>query len=294
MNHITDNPETIAYPGRDGAHAGAAAEALFPAAELRSLPSFRAVAEAVAAGEVDAGVLPIESSLVGPVNETHDLLYASSLSIVGQVVLPIEHVLAAPAAVGPAEIRVVRSHPMALDQCRAFLASIPDAVAVASATTADAAREVAERGDLAEAAIASSRAARLYGLTVIAEGIGDHPEAYTRFVSVATYTRLDRNGHPFRTALSFVTDHRPGALHHALEPFARHAIDLVQLVSRPIPHSPFKHRFDAVIKGHPLDEVVAEALRDLRARTRQVLVFGSYPVEEDDAVEAGGVVEGGV
>ena len=288
MNHITDNPETIAYPGRDGAHAGAAAEALFPAAELRSLPSFRAVAEAVAAGEVDAGVLPIESSLVGPVNETHDLLYASSLSIVGQVVLPIEHCLAGPAEVPLEAIRTIRSHPMALDQCRAFLASIPDAVAVASATTADAAREVAERGDLAEAAIASSRAARLYGLTVIAEGIGDHPEAYTRFVSVATYTRLDRNGHPFRTALSFVTDHRPGALHHALEPFARHAIDLVQLVSRPIPHSPFKHRFDAVIKGHPLDPVVADALAELRARTRQLLVFGSYPVEEDDAVEAGG------
>jgi len=282
---VNPNPETVAYPGREGAHAGAAAEALFPAAALRPLPSFRAVAAAVAAGEVAAGVLPIESTLVGPVNETHDLLYESWLSIVGQVVLPVEHCLAGPAVVPPGELRVIRSHPMALDQCRSLLASLPDAVAVAAATTADAAREVAERGDPTEAAIASPRAVRLYGLTPIVESAGDHPEAYTRFVSVATFTRLDRNGHPFRTALSFVTDHRPGALFHALEPFARHAIDLVQLVSRPIPHSPFKHRFDAVVKGHPLDAVIREALDELRRETRQVVVFGSYPVEEDDAVE---------
>ena len=282
---MTRTPDTVAYPGRVGAHAAAAAETLFPAAELRPLPSFRAVADAVAEGEVGAGVLPIESTLAGPVNETHDLLYASSLSIVGQVVLPIEHCLAGPAAVALDEIRVIRSHPMALDQCRGLLASLPDAVAVAAATTADAAREVADRGDPTEAAIASPRAVELYGLATLAAGVGDHPEAFTRFVSVATYTRLDRNGHPFRTALSFVTDHRPGALHYALEPFARHAIDLVQLVSRPIPHSPFRHRFDAVIRGHPLDPVIREALAELRARTRQLLVFGSYPVEPDDAVE---------
>jgi prephenate dehydratase len=286
---VSPHPETVAYPGREGAHAGAAAEALFPAAELRPLPSFRSVADAVAAGEVAAGVLPIESTLAGPVNETHDLLYASSLSIVGQVVLPIEHCLAAPAAVALEEIRVVRSHPMALDQCRDLLASLPHAVAVAAATTADAAREVADGGEPTHAAIASPRAVALYGLVPIAEGVGDHPEAFTRFVSVATYTRLDRNGHPFRTALSFVTDHRPGALHRALEPFARHEIDLVQLVSRPIPHSPFKHRFDAVIKGHPLDPVIRDALAELRNRTRQLLVFGSYPVEPTDELETGGV-----
>lgn len=285
---MNPNPEIVAYPGREGAHAAAAAEALFPASELQAMPSFRAVARAVAAGEIAAGVLPIESTLVGPVNETHDLLYASSLSIVGQVVLPIEHCLAGPAEVPLGELRVVRSHPMALDQCRDLLASLPDAVAVAAATTADAAREVADAGDRAQAAIASPRAARLYGLTILADGIGDHPEAYTRFVSVATYTRLDRNGHPFRTALSFVTNHRPGALHHALGALALHEIDLVQLVSRPIPHSPFNHRFDAVIRGHPLDPVVSEALAELRRRTQQLLVFGSYPVEESDAVESGG------
>ncbi len=270
---------TVAYPGREGAHSAAASERLFPGATLLPLPSFGAVAEAVAAAEVDVGVLPIESSLSGPVPETHDLLYDSPLSIIGQTVLPIEHCLVAVAPVALEGIRVVRSHPMALDQCRRLLASMPGAIAIAAATTADAAREVAGRSDPTEAAIASARAAELNGLTVLAANVGDHPEAYTRFVSVATYTRLDRNGRPFRTAFSFVTDHRPGALHLAIEPFGRHRIDLVQLVSRPIPQTPWRYRFDAVLEGHPLDPLVREALAEARGRTRRLLVFGSYPAD---------------
>lgn len=268
---------SVAYPGRDGAHSAAACDRLFPGAELVPLPSFTAVAEAASSGEVAFGVLPIESSLAGPVAETHDLLYESPLAIVGETVLPIRHCLVGPERVALEDVRVVHSHPVALDQCRQLLAAMPWATAVAAATTADAAALVAERGDPSEVAIASERAAALHGLEVVAGDVGDHPELYTRFVSVATYMRLDVNGHPWRTAFSFVTDHRPGALHHAIEPFARHAIDLVQLVSRPLPHSPWRYRFDAVLGGHPLDAVVREALGEVRARTRQLRVFGSYP-----------------
>jgi chorismate mutase/prephenate dehydratase len=273
-------PMTVAYPGREGAHSAAAAERLFPDAQLRPLPSFRAVADAVEAHEVDAGVLPIESSLVGPVAETHDLLYESApLSITGQTVLPVNHCLVGVKQVALETLRTVRSHPVALDQCRRLLASLPEVLIVAAATTADAAREVADHGDPTEAAIASERAAELYGLTVLSANVGDHPEAYTRFVSVRTYTRLDRNGVPFRTAFSFVTDHRPGALHDAIEPFGRAGIDLLQLVSRPIPQTPWRYRFDAVLVGHPLDALVREALAEARARTRKLHVFGSYPAE---------------
>jgi prephenate dehydratase len=269
---------TVAYPGRDGAHSAAACDQLFPeAAELRPLPSFTAVFEAAVGGAVEFGVLPIESSLTGPVNETHDLLYDSPLSITSETILPIRHCLVGMELVPLERIRTVRSHPAALDQCRRLLAAMPGAIAIAAATTADAAHEVAERADPSEAAIASERAARAYGLTVIAGDIGDHPEAYTRFVAVAPFTRLDRESENWRTAFSFITEHEPGALHRAIEPFGRHHLDLVQLVSRPIPQTPWRYRFDAVLAGHPLDPIVSEALAEVGGLTRHLAVFGSYP-----------------
>jgi prephenate dehydratase len=269
---------SVAYPGRDGAHSAAACDRLFPnGADLVSLPSFTAVVEATSAREVAFGVLPIESSLSGPVNETHDLLYESPLSITGETILPIRHCLVGLASARLEEIKVVRSHPAALDQCRRLLASMPWATAIAAATTADAAHQVAEDKDPSEAAIASERAAEMYGLTVITGDVGDHPEAYTRFVSVAPYTRLDRESAGWRTAFSFVTDHQPGALHLAIEPFGRHRLDLVQLVSRPIPRKPWRYRFDAVLAGHPLDHVVSETLAEVGGLTRELSVFGSYP-----------------
>lgn len=278
---------TVAYPGGDGTNSAVAAEKLFPTgAELVSLRTFSEVARAAAACEVDYAVLPIESSLAGPVAETHDLLYATEeLSIHGQTVIPIKHALLGLGPVPLADIRTVRSHPQAIDQCRELLSSMPWATAIASSTTAYGAKLVAEHGDPSEAAIAPLRAAELFGLTVLAEDVGDHKEAYTRFVSLATSTRLDRNGcsadhahaADWRTAFAFVTDHRPGALHRAIEPFGRHAIDLVQLVSRPIPQQPWRYRFDAVLAGHPLDHVIADTLAEMQAQTVELRVFGSYP-----------------
>ena len=269
---------TVAYAGRDGAHAATACDRLFaPPARVVPLPSFSAVAEATVAGEVEFGVLPIESTLVGPIAETHDLLQAAPLAIANETVLRVRHCLLGVRQVPLEEIRVVRSHPAALDQCRRLLAAMPWATAIAAGSTAEAAAEVAEHGDPGEAAIAGERAAALYGLTVVSGDVGDHPETYTRFVSVATHTRLDRDGDEWRTAFTFVTDHRPGALHRAIEPFARHGIDLVQLVSRPIPEAPWKYCFHAVLAGHPLDASIAGALAEVRAGARRLKVFGSYP-----------------
>ena len=96
-------------------------------------------------------------------------------------------------------------------------------------------------------------------------------------MSVTNSTRLDRTGENWRTAFSFVTDHQPGALHRAIEPFARHGIDLVQLVSRPIPDTPWRYCFHAVLAGHPLDPPIRNALAEVTAKTRRLKVFGSYP-----------------
>ncbi len=275
---------TVAYPGREGAHSAAACDRLFPAARLVPLPTFSDVADAVTSGRVPFGVLPIESSLVGPVAETHDLLYESSLSIVAEAILPVNHCLVGPSAVELAEVREIHSHPVALDQCRKLLASLPNVLAVASPTTGDAASTVAGLGDPTVVAIASDRAARINGLTIIDGNVGDHPEAYTRFVSVAPYTRLDRRDGEWRTAFTFTTDHRPGALFHALEPLSRHRIDLNLLVSRPIPSRPFSYRFDAVLSGHPLDPEISATLREMRGLTAELRVFGSYRADRDGGV----------
>jgi len=283
---MASNELTVAYPGREGAHSAAACDRLFPAARLVPLPTFSDVVDAVASGRVPYGVLPIESSLVGPVAETHDLLYESPLSIVAEAILPVNHCLVGPTAVSLSDIREIHSHPVALDQCRKLLASLPNAVAVAAATTGDAASIVAGIADPAVVAIASDRAARLNGLTIIDANVGDHPEAFTRFVSVAPYTRLDRRDGQWRTAFSFTTDHRPGALFHALEPLARHAIDLNLLVSRPIPSRPFSYRFDAVLGGHPLDPEIASTLREMRDLTAELRVFGSYRADHEGGVAA--------
>jgi prephenate dehydratase len=266
-----------AYPGPEGAHSATAAERLFGDARLVSLPTFGAVADAVASGSVDAGVLPIENTLTGSVNESHDLLYDSALSIQAEVVVPVRHCLMAPERVPLDELRMIWSHPVALDQCRHLLTRMPWVTAVAAPTTSEAAARVARDGDPTHAAIASERAAELHGLEILDPDVGDHPEARTRFVAVGTSTRLDGDRSAWRTAFFFVTDHRPGALHAALEPFAAHAIDLQQLVSRPIPDSAWRYRFDCVLSGHPLDPVVSETLREAYARTRRLRVFGSYP-----------------
>jgi chorismate mutase / prephenate dehydratase len=274
---LSTTTTAVAYPGPAGSHSAAAAAALFPGGDLHALATFRGVAEGVVAAEYDYGVLPIESSLAGAVAETHDLLYELDLAIVAETVQPIRHCLAAIEPVSLDDIRVVRSHPTALEQCRAILHGI---TTIPAATTSDAARIVAQRGDATEAALASPEAAELYGLTVIADDVGD-TAAFTRFVTVATHTLVDVPN--ARMALSFVTDHRPGALHAAITPFAQAGLDLQRLVSRPLPNTPFQYRFDAVVAGHPIEPAVRDALRAVRAVTRELHVLGVYQAHEEEA-----------
>ena len=221
-------------------------------------------------------MLPIENSLHGPVAETHDLLYEAPLSIVSEVTLPIVHCLLANSAdPGLARCETLRSHPVAFDQCRELVRTLARALHPA-ATTADAAREVAESDDPTEAAIASAEAAARYGLHVIAPR-RRRPSRRSRASSRSRRTRASTAPPRWRTALSFVTDHRPGSLYHALGPFHRHGLNLVQLVSRPIPQSTFRYRFDMVLDGHPLDAELQPALVEMREWTREVRIFGSYP-----------------
>ena len=265
----------VAYPGPEGSHSDSAAAAMFAAAERFPVESFRAVAEAVTTATAAHGVLPIESSLAGSVPETHDLLNEHPISIVAETVLPITHALVAPQHLPLADIRVVRSHPSALDQCRRFLHGLSHARIIPTATTADAARETAGENDPHAAAIASAEAGARYGLVSLSDDVGDAP-AFTRFVAIAPYTWLGGERELARTAFTFVADHRPGALHAAIEPFAVAELDLLSLVSRPLPSTPWSYRFDAVVAGHPLDPAVQRAFEVLRRATRTYRIVGVY------------------
>jgi len=271
--------QTVAYPGPRGSHSDAAAHVLCPEFSAIDVPSFTAVVDGVTSAAVNLGVLPIENSLVGPIAETHDLLFRSPLSIVKEATLAIRHCIVGTAGASLDDARVVRSHPAAFEQCRTLLGS-RDVQRVPAATTADAAREVADRGDPREVAIASAEAAEAYGLEVLQDDVGDRPGAYTRFVALAPYTLVESEG-AWRTALSFVTDHQPGALFRALEPLARNGVNLDQLVSRPLPNSPWRYRFDVVLDGHVHDPVVGPAIAELRELTRELRLFGSYPAESE-------------
>ena len=253
---------SVGYPGPPGSHSDAAAAVLVPdAVRAVDLPSFVAVVDAASAAEVTLGVLPIESSLVGPIAETHDLLFRAPLSIVREATLPIRHCIVGLAGASFELARTVRSHPAAFDQCRELLGA-RDVRRIPAATTADAARE----------------ASVAYGLEVLVDDVGDRPGAFTRFVALAPYTQVG-GGDGWRTALSFVTDHQPGALFRALGPLARNNVNLVQLVSRPLPNSPWRYRFDVVLDGHVYDEHVGPALGELRGLTRELRLFGSYAAE---------------
>ncbi|MFN8222853.1 MAG: prephenate dehydratase domain-containing protein [Gaiellales bacterium] len=278
---MTSDDTTVAYPGREGAHSAAGADRLFPAARLVSFATFADVVDTVTRRECTYGVLPIESSLAGPVNETHDLLYDSSLSIVAETIMRVKHCLVGIAPIPLAEIREIRSHPVGLDQCRDLLTRAPQALATVATTTDAAAASLVELGDPTVVAIASARAAAIHKLVILADDIGDHL-SYTRFAAVAPYTRLDRRHGDWRVALTFETLHKPGALHAAITPLAIRGIDMVQLVSRPIPSRPFDYRFDCVLGGHPLDPDLVAALGEMRSETARLRVIGSYRADHQE------------
>jgi prephenate dehydratase len=274
-------PITVAYPGEEGAYAAEAGGRLYPGAELRSCKSWAEVVRAVGRGDVAYGVLPIENSLAGAIPETYDLLAHAPLAIVAETVLPVPHCLVGLPDTNIDALARVHSHPAALAQCRRFLSSLPDTLPEVAPSTAAAARRVAEAGDRGQAAISSRRAAARFGLTVLLNDVSDHAENYTRFVSVATHTRIDReDGRLWHTSVRFVTHHHPGALLSAIEPLARYGVNMASLQSRPIPGRPWNYQFYADLEGHPLDAAVATALRVLEENVAEIGYLGCYPAFE--------------
>jgi prephenate dehydratase len=176
-------------------------------------------------------------------------------------------------------VKTVRSHPVALAQCRDFL-NAQGLTAVPEYDTAGAAEIVAKRRLPGEAAIASKRCAEVYGLTVLAERIQIYADNFTRFLAFVPERKIPAGAKPGKTSLAFSVHHHPGALLDCLKRFADHGINLTKLESRPIPADPFEYHFFVDIMGGKDDAAVKAAFAELGAAARHFKVIGSYPAAE--------------
>ena len=239
----------VAYQGHPGAFSDVAARTLVPDAQTRGYGSFDAVADAVDAGEVEYGILPVENAIAGPVPRNYELLWEHpALRIRGETMLPVEMCLIGVAGAGIDDVREIRSHPVALEQVRRY-ADARGWGRSLTTDTAGAVREVVALADRTVAAIGPSLAAELYGGTILARAIQDEAENYTRFVLVAREPS-DAEDDPARApgagdraCVGIAVEDRPGSLRDALSAFADRAIDLRFLIARPDRRVPFRYRF---------------------------------------------------
>jgi prephenate dehydratase len=232
----------------------------------------------VVSGEVDGAVLPIENSLHGSVAEHYDLLLELPVQIERESLMRIRHNLIAMPGVKLEEVRTVRSHPVALSQCRRFLAAHPEFEVVSFYDTAGSVKHLMVEGLRDAAGIAPELAAREYGAEVLVGGVEDHAENYTRFHLVRREGKaLDesRATEANKMTLAFAIEHRPGTLAAALQQLAEVGVDLTKIESRPVPGSPWEYvfyvdlRFDSAAKA-------TTALVALHKHCRMVKVLGRY------------------
>jgi prephenate dehydratase len=236
--------------------------------------------QAVRAGEVAAALVPIENSVEGGVSATLDnLTYGDPLIITREVVLPVQFNLCGRPGATLEDVRSILTHPHAAAQCRDWLAlNLPEAVVTESGSTAGAAAEVADPLSRFDAAICADVAGRMHGLTALAEGIADNPDAVTRFVLVSPPGPLNPpTGADKTTMVLFMRENHPGALLEILEQFVSRGVNLCRIESRPTKRSLGDYCFSVDAEGHVEDARLAEALMGLHRICGDVVFLGSYP-----------------
>lgn len=265
----------VAFQGERGAFSEeAAVKLLGEEISLVPRPTFEAAFSAIRDGVADYILAPIENSLAGSVHRSFDLLVDSRLNILAEVIIPIAHNLIAAPGAKFEELAVVESHPVALAQCEQFFSAHPRLKRIATEDTAGSVREVVRSGDHSRAAIAGRRAAEIYGGVILREHLEDNRENYTRFLLLSESAAVPENAD--KLSLVFQLDHRPGALYHALEPFARRNVNLMKIESRPVHGSPWQYRFYLDLQASRRDPEVAAALRELEGLVVDLRILGSY------------------
>jgi len=273
----------VAFQGEHGAFSEDAARKLV-GSQAVTVPfrKFDDMFEAVSSGKADAAMAPIENSLAGSVHQNYDLMMEHDLTIIGETYLRIIHSLIAAPGVELGQIQRVYSHPVALAQCGKFLRAHKQIEAEPAYDTAGSVRMVMESGSLTDAAIAGRSAANHYGAQVLAEGIEDNPQNFTRFLLLTgadTARALPPvvDTLPRKTSIVFRVANTPGALYKALAAFALRDVDLCKIESRPIEGRPWEYSFYMDFAGDQKDPRVNRAIGHLAEMAESIRVLGSYP-----------------
>ena len=265
----------IAFQGEDGAFSQ---EAIFETfggeTQTVACRTFDEVFRAVETGRANLGMLPIENSTAGAINQSYDLLLDRDLRIVSEVIFRVRLTLMTPNDMAMADIKRVYSHPQALAQSEHYIAA-HGWQPIAVYDTAGSARQLAAAPEKDAAAIASETAARLYGLRVLERGIEDLHNNHTRFFVIG-HDESPR-AEKCKTSIIFATRHTPGALYACLGHFASRGINLAKLESRPDRRRAWHYVFYLDFEGHREDALCRDALNDLLGKASFLKVLGSYP-----------------
>lgn len=264
----------VAFQGEAGAYSEQAVFNYFGQVETQPCESFDAVFDAVVSKECKAALIPIENSLAGSIHQNYDLLLRHNLHIVGEYFLRVQHCLIAMPGVKKEEIKKAISHPQALGQCAGYLRGL-GIKAEQVYDTAGSVKMLKESGAGDVAAIASKRAAELYGMQILEEGIEDNAENHTRFLAVGRESTVPKE--EAKTSIVFTLKNQPGALFKALSVFALRDIDLTKIESRPLQGSPWEYLFYIDFIGSMYDDVSKRALDHLGEYAVTLRVLGSYP-----------------
>lgn len=272
-----EKPMSVAYLGPNGTFSEEAALRRFGSAITTvACDSIDEVFHKVESDSVNYGVVPVENSSEGAVGRSMDLLLQTPLTICGEIQLPVHQFLMAQQT-DLAQINKVYSHPQSLAQCHQWLCThlphIPSTALINAASNADAARQASV--DKQAAAIASKRAAELFGLSICAENIEDDPKNTTRFVVIGKQM-INISGKD-KTSLILSTNNRSGAIYNLLEPLALHGVSMSRLESRPSRAGLWQYVFFIDIEGHQEDAPVAAALEGIREKAAFLKILGSYP-----------------
>jgi prephenate dehydratase len=265
--------ERVAYQGEAGAYSEEGAQALWPAAEHVPFQTIRKVFEAVEVGRVDAGLVPMDNSQAGSINETYDLFLKHGLHLVGETIVRVDHCLLALEGAHIDDLTEVISHPQAIAQSEEFLSALGVSIRP-EYDTAGAAKRIAEDKLETTGAIASRRAGELYGLNVVAEKIQTYPDNYTRFGALSRSPQP--LGEPDKSSLVFGVGHVAGSLYRCIGAFAERHLSLTKLESRPRAGRPWEYVFYVDVEAPASASPMIEALAEVSEHATFTRLLGSY------------------